>query len=457
MVKKENGMSREIEAHFYRKLFAIALPVAIQNIITSSLNLIDTFMISSLSTASIAGVTAANKLFFLLYLFLFGISSGSAILTAQYWGVKDIPNIRRVLGICLGLGCVGAVVFGASAIFYPEAVMRVFTNQPGAIAEGAAYLRIIGWSYVPTAVTFAYVFIMRSTGQVKLPVIISTLAIVINTFLNWVLIYGHLGMPAMGVEGAAIATAIARGAECIIMLVIIYRHHGAAAAKISEMIDIRLDYLKHYSITVVPVIANELIWAFGVTMYDLVYGRMGESVMAAMGITKTIEQFGMFMIFSLGNAAGVVLGNQMGTGDMTHVFEYAKRIMRMMVLFGLAISVVFYLIAVPMANFFNVAPEVREYIIQCVRLLALSAPFKAINMLVIVGVLRSGGDTTFSMLLDGGAVWFVAVPLVAIGGLILHLEIRYVFMLALTEELVKAIIGLKRMYSRKWIKNLIGQ
>lgn len=443
--------------HFYRKLFAIALPMALQNLVTSSLNLIDTFMISSLSTASIAGVTSANKLFFIMFLFLFGLSSGSSILTAQYWGVKDVKNIRRVLGICLMLGVSGAAIFTGLAILVPESVMRIFTNQPGAIAEGAAYLRIIGISYIPSAITFAFVFIMRSTGNVKLPMKISIGAIGLNTFLNWVLIYGNLGAPALGVSGAAIATVISRLMEFGLLIGITYYHKDVAAASFKELTDVSTAFIKRYLVTVSPVIANELIWAIGVTIYDMVYGRMGEAAMAAMGITKTIEQMGFFLVFSLGNAAGVLLGNQMGTGDMTEVFDYAKRLMKIMLGVGVIMSVFFFFIATPISHVFNVEADVALNIRLCVRVLALSSTAKALNMLIIVGILRSGGDTTFSMYLDGGAVWLVAVPLVVVGGLFLKLPVQYVYLLALSEEFVKVAIGVWRTYSKKWINNLIHE
>ncbi len=453
---QDNKMSKEVSEHFYRRLFAIALPMAVQNIITSSLNLIDTFMISSLSTASIAGVTSANKLFFIMFLFLFGISSGSSILAAQYWGVKDVKNIRRVLGICLTLGVSGALLFAMSAILIPESVMRIFTNQEGAIGEGAAYLRIIGWCYIPSAITFAYVFILRSTGKVKLPMVISIIAIATNTFLNWVLIYGNLGMPALGVRGAAIATVISRSLEFLLMIGIIYATREVAAASIKELFDFDFIFVKKYMVTVVPVIFNEIIWAVGVTMYDLVYGRMGEPVMAAMGITKTIEQMGFFLIYSVGIGSGVILGNQIGTGDMTQVFNYAKRLLKMMTLIGLGMSAFFFLIADPLANFFNVEPIVAVYISRCIKVLAMVTVFKGLNMLIIVGILRSGGDTKFAMYLDGGAVWLVAVPLVYFGGLVWQLDIQYVYLLALSEEFVKVAVGIWRTYSKKWINNLIA-
>ncbi len=418
-------------------------------------------MISSLSTASIAGgVSLANKMFFLLFLLLFGISSGSSILTAQYWGgIKDVKNIRRVLGICLALGVGGATLFTIAAVGFPSLVMRVFTNQPGTIEEGAKYLRIVGLCYIPTSITFAYVFIMRSTGKTKLPMFVSIFALMLNTVLNYTLIFGNFGAPEMGgVRGAAIATVISRTLECGILLFVIYARDEVPAAKIKELFDFSKAFVSKYFITVNPVIINELIWAWGgVTMYDLVYGRMGEVVTATMGgITKTVEQVGFFLIFSLGNAAGVILGNQMGTGDFSQVFNYAKKLMRIVFTAGLIMGVLLYVTSGgPITGIFNIEPEVSYYVRLCLKVMAFAIVIKGMNMLIIVGILRSGGDTKFCMYVDGGAVWFVAVPLVWIGGLVWNWEIQYVYMLALTEEVVKVLLGLWRTFSKKWINNLI--
>lgn len=447
----------KIDKSFYIKLFSIALPMALQNLVTSSLNMIDIFMISSLRTASIAGVSAANKVFFLLYLFLFGISSGSSILTAQYWGIKDVKNIRKVLGVCLVIGVSGAAVFTVSSIVIPTTIMKVFTNEKDAIIEGAKYLRIIGWSYIPSAISFAFVFILRSTGSVKLSMKISILAIALNTFLNWVLIYGNLGAPALGVEGAAIATVIARIVECTLLVGIIYKNKDIAAAKLSELLDWNKVFLKKYMVTVFPVIANELIWAMGVVIYDIVFGRMGENVMAAMGITRTVEQMAFFLVYSVGNASAVILGNQMGTGDMSQVFNYAKRLLRIMVVVGAVMGAVLFMTAKPIAGIFDVDAEVAIYIEQCIKVLSFSTVAKGVNLLIIVGILRSGGDTKFSMYLDGASVWLFAAPLVVIGGLVLKLDIQYVYMLALSEEIVKVVVGLWRTWSKKWINNLIDE
>lgn len=442
--------------HFYAKVFAIALPIAFQNIITSSLNLIDTFMISALSTEAIAGVSLANKVFFLLFLTLFGISSGSSILTAQYWGIKDVKNIRKVLGICLTFGVAAATLFTLGALFAPELIMRIFSPDALVIEEGVSYLRIIAFSYIVTSISFAYVFILRSTGNVKLPVTVTVIAIVINTFLNWVLIYGNLGAPAMGVRGAAIATVIARVFECILLLSVIYLNRLPAAGKFKEMFSFRLDFVKKYLVTVMPVIGNEMMWALGVTMYDIVYGHMGGAVTASMGITKSVEQFTFFLVWGVGNAAGVVLGNALGAGDKELAYDYAKRLMKFMIMIGIAVGVVVALLAIPISNLFNVEEIVKINIRNCLYVLAVFGTIKALNMLIIVGILRSGGDTTYCMILDAGAVWLVAVPIAFFAGWYLKLEIHWVYALVMSEEVVKVFFGYMRTHSKKWLKNLVA-
>ncbi len=447
---------KKLDSDFYKKVFAIALPIALQNIVTSVLNLIDTFMISALSTEAIAGVSLANKVFFLLWLSLFGISSGSAILTAQYWGAGDVKSIRKVLGVCLTLSVSAASFFSIVALGAPALVMGIFSTDALVIGEGIAYLRIIGFSYIMTAVTFAYVFILRSTGNVKLPVAISIFAIAVNTFLNWVLIYGYLGAPAMGVRGAAIATVIARGLECILLLMVVYSRDLPAAGRLKEMFVYHKPFFAKYMKTVLPVIGNELMWAFGVTMYDVVYGRMGGMEAATMGIVKSYEQFSFFLIWGLGNAGSVILGNSLGAGKLDSAMTDANKLLKLIVAASLAMGGVIALTAGPVADIFHVEQIVKDNIILALYVLAAFMVLKSVNMLVIVGVLRSGGDTTYALFLDGGAVWIVAVPLVFLAGLVLEWPVYFVYMTAMSEEVFKVVLGLKRMYSRKWVRNLVS-
>ncbi len=281
---------------FIHKAISITVPITLQALLNTSLNLVDTVMIGSLGQSSIAAVGLANKVFFVFTLLLFGVVSGSSILTAQYFGKNDIKNIRRVLGMSLIIGLVGSIIFVIPSLICPQIVMSIFTPNENTIKIGASYLAIAAISYPLTAVTNVYVALLRGVNQVKAPVVITVFSICIKVMLNYTLIFGHFGVPALGVQGEAIATIIARTIECTCILAIVYYEKGPAAAKFKELISFNKNFTRLYASTVSPVIINEFMWGLGVTMYSLVYGRMGDGAVAAITITQTVEQI-MTVVF----------------------------------------------------------------------------------------------------------------------------------------------------------------
>ncbi|PKM93665.1 MAG: MATE family efflux transporter [Firmicutes bacterium HGW-Firmicutes-1] len=449
-------MEEKNDRHFYKTLVSIAIPIAVQSLITNLLNLIDVFMISSLDTSSIGGVSIANKIFFLLNLFLFGTNSGAAILSSQYFGNKDFLSIRKVLGISLILGIGGSFFISLGAILIPETIITAFAPyEPEMINEGGKYLRIIGFSYMFTAITFSYSFLLRTTHNAKLPMVITAGAILINTFFNWVLIFGKLGAPALGVEGAAIATVVARIVECILLIYFVYKYHLPLAGKLSEIFRFSSAFFRHYIGAVGFVILNEIIWSLGVTGYSFVYGRMGEVVTASMAITQPIEQLSFVVFFGLCNACGVMLGNQLGANEKEKAMEYAKKFLFLVTAAGIITSIAILLSSSFIANLFNVEPLVKKNIINCLFVFSLYLPFKVLNMLIIVGILRSGGDTFASMIIDLVGVWLIGIPMAIFGGLYLKLDIHFVYAMILIEEVFKLILCLFRYYTKKWVKNIV--
>lgn len=448
-------LNNRLDKQFYRTMFSLGVPMVVQSLVTSFLNIVDTFMISNLSSEAIAGVGAANRVFFMLNLFLFGTSSGAAVLAAQFFGVKDYKSIKKVLGMTLIMGVCGATLVSVLAIGLPTTMMRIFTNEADVIVEGAKYLRIIGFSYIATAITFSFSFVLRSIHQVKLPVIVSIFSIGLNTFLNWVLIYGHLGFEPLGVKGAAIATVIARIGEMGILVAVVYSKNMPIAARLSELLDLRKTFVKKFFKTVSPVIANELIWAAGVTGYAMVYGRMGKTVMAAMTISQTIEQLAFIIFFGTSSAAAVMLGNALGANEMKKAETYAARYIRMFIILGIITSVILYFVSGGIADIYQVEPAVKETVKVTLSIFSLFITVKSLNLLIIVGILRSGGDTVAAMLIDTIAVWGVGLPLGILGGLILKLDIRFVYIMVLSEEAFKVIVSLIRYKSKKWMKNLV--
>lgn len=439
---------------FLRKAVMIALPVALQGLMNTVINLVDTMMIGTLGATSIAAVGLANKVFFVFSLLVFGIVSGSGVLAAQYWGNEDVKNIKKVLGLALILGVGGSLVFLLAGAFRPAWVMRIFTPSPQTIAEGSRYLRIVVFSYPFIALTNTYVAMLRAVNRVKAPVFISCATIVVNITLNYILIFGKLGMPAMGVEGAAWATLIARIFEACAVLLAVYVGRAPIACRLSEMFGYSAAFLGQFVRTTTPVIANEFMWGLGVTMYSLAYGRMGDEAVAAITIAQTIQDLMTVLFQGLSAATAVVLGNEMGAGHLDRAEKYAKNFFVLQFAATIVLGALCIAIRWQFIGLYSVSPQVAMDVSRCLIMFVCFMPFKNFNYVNVVGVLRSGGDTRACLLLDTTGVWFIGIPLAFLGGLVFKLPIYTVYALVMLEEVYKMILGYLRYRSRKWLRNL---
>lgn len=456
------------DKEFLRKTFAITIPVVLQNLLNNLVNLVDTLMIGQLGETSIAAVGLANKLFFVFSLVMFGISSGSSVLSAQYWGKGELLNIKRVLRISLYLGVGGSLLFAIPGFLFPQFVMSIFTPLSGTISEGAKYLVIIVFSYPLTAITMTYVSILRSMNYVKLPVIITSVSILVNVFLNYALIYGKLGFPELGVIGAALATLIARIVESGLLLILVYTHK-AGDGKLGDFIHQKYDkvkeqgapflnklFLYRYFNTAVPVIANEFMWGLGVTMYSLVYGRMGDAATAAITITNTVEQVALVFFFGICHASAVVLGNELGSNELKKAEEHAKNYIAIMFVLSIIGAVIVFIARNQLTLLFDVSEEVLDYVKLCLTVFALYMPIRMLNTLFIVSILRSGGDTKACLFLDVTSVWLIGIPMAVLGGLVLKLPIYIVYAMILIEEIYKLILSYIRYRQKKWLRNIVA-
>lgn len=441
---------------FYQKMISLAVPITVQNLISTSLNMVDTVMIGRLGEANIAAVGLGNQFFFLLSLLLFGINSGSSIFFAQFWGKQDIKNIRKVLGLALLFGGSASVLFSLGAFFVPRLIFRLFTADPLVIELGSQYLRIVGLSYLFTAVSFSFSFASRSIGQVNLPMIVSAVSLGTNTVLNYLLIFGHFGFPQMGVAGAALATVIARLVEVFLLLFIIYRHNGVLASRLMEMFQVSSDFVRHYLQTTLPVILNEGFWSLGMTMYSAAYARIGTEAIAAVQISNTVQSIFMVIFFGLAHACAVMVGNEIGANHRQRAIDYAKKYSLLGPVLGVVIGLALFVFSPAVLSLFKVSEAVFLSAKRILAIMSLLVGIRVFNIILIVGILRSGGDTRFSMYLEIGSVWLIGVPLVFLGALVLHLPVYWVVALASLEEVVKAAIGIPRVISQKWVRNLVS-
>ena len=325
----------------------------------SLLNATDVLMIGQLGETPVAAVGLANQFFFLLNLLLFGIVSGSAIFTAQFWGRHDLAGIRQVMGISLLLGVSGALAFTVVAVLKPEAVLSIYTQDPAVVAIGSRYLRIVGLSYVVTAITYAYSAVLRSTGHVKLPAAVSVTTLALKTGLSYILIFGHLGLPAMGVVGAALATCIARYLECGALLALVYARRTPAAARPRELLGADRVFVRLFLITTAPVILEEVAWSVGITVYNAIYARIGTASIAAVNIAATIEGLAFVAFIGLSSACAIMIGNRIGAGALDDAAEYARRFVRIAITVGVAAGLLILIGSGPILSLYKISPETQ--------------------------------------------------------------------------------------------------
>ena len=442
---------------FLKKAVRIALPVAMQGMLNTIVNLVDTMMIGALGATAIAAVGLANKVFFVFTLLVFGIVSGSGVLAAQYWGNGDIKNIKKVVGLALTLAVAVSIAFLVPAVVCPEAVMRIFTASEDAIQVGAGYLTIVALSYPATAVSNTFVAMLRATGRVKAPVVISSCTIFINIFFNYTFIYGNFGAPAMGAAGAALATLMARLAEALSIILVVYLGKAPVAARFKEMFGYSREFLVQFFSTTSPVIANEFIWGLGTTLYSLAYGRMGNDAVAAITIATTIQDIVTVLFQGLSAATAVIMGNEMGAGKLKRAERYAKNFLILQFIVTILGALFCVAIRWQIIGVYNITPEIAESVSRCIIVFALFMPFKMFNYVMVVGILRSGGDTKMCLLLDCSGVWMIGVPMAFLGGLFFGFPIHIVYAMVMLEEVYKAVFGYWRYRQKKWLRNLAAE
>jgi putative MATE family efflux protein len=445
------------DGDYFRLLVKFAVPIALQNLITSSLNMVAVIMLGQLGETSVAAVGLANQVWFLLNLVVFGVVSGAAMFVAQLWGKRDVHNIRRVLGLTVKLGLMAALLFWSLATFFPSAILRLYTEDIAVIALGSRFLRISGWSFGFFAISAAYYVALRSTGNVRLPLVVSISALGLNILLSYPLIFGmsSIGLPALGVDGAAIAGLIARALECVAVLAFVYRDTTSpVAASLRDLLEVDLKFAEAVLKPILPVIANETLWSLGITTYSAIYGHIGTDAVAAINIIATIDQMAFVLFLGLGTATAIMVGNLIGEGEKEKAFRYAGRSLLLQSTGAMLMGVLVFLFAGNFLQFYKVSPTVIANARAILTVLSLGMWVRASNHVIIIGILRSGGDTRFSLILDGLVIWFVGVPVTALGAFIFGLPIHLVYALTLSEEATKFIAGLWRYFSKRWIHDL---
>ena len=449
------------EPGFYRNLFALAMPMILQNLITTSLGFVDTFMVGLVGSNQLSAVTAANTPIFMLQVVIFGMMSGLTVMVSQYWGQQDMESINRCMGVVTYIGLATSAIFAAAFVFLPYQVMSIVTDNALLIELGAPYLRIVGVSYVFNAVSSVYVSMQRSTENPMFGMLVFGVSMLANTILNYILIFGKLGLPAMGITGAAIATLSSRVLEFFIVLIYALRSRRVPliprAMLIPGMATLK-STLKYSG----PVLINEFLWGLGASVLTSILGHMTISadMLAAHAIMGNSDKFSTVACFGLAGAAAVIIGKRIGEGgEKEEVYQLGLCLLAVSVLLGIFVSVVLAILLptvfIPYLYPMFQLSETATYaaVTLCIGYLV-SMPLRAFDITNILGLMRAGGDTRAAAILDIFPAWCFSIPLTALFGLVLDAPLFLVCISSQLESYLKAPVSVVRLRSRKWINNV---
>jgi len=442
------------DKRFYRLLFSIALPIAVQNLITFMVSMVDTLMVGALGEIQLSAVSIANNLFFVITILMFGLAGGSNIMISQYWGKGNVKTIHKILAIMYRVCLLITGIFIFIALFLPKYFMGIFTTDKAVIDFGASYLRIVCIGYLFYSITNCTIMMLRSVKTVSISIIVYTASLVVNSILNWIFIFGNLGAPELGIRGAAIATICARITEFSIVLVFMFIYERKIGLKIEHLLKLDKEILKDYVGLCTPVLCNELLWAIGASMISVIVGRMGTEVVAANSINGVAHQFVTVFIFGMSNATAVIIGNTIGEGKKEKAKEYAYSIGIFSVVMGCISGLMILLIKPFVVNFYNVSYSTKLIAMEIMTVTSGIIVFQSLASNFMMGVLRGGGDAKFVLINDLIFMWLVAIPGGFFVAFVLELPVALVFLVIKCDEILKSLTSIYRVISGKWVNDV---
>lgn len=442
------------DKEFYTKLFAIVLPIAVQNLINFGVSMLDTLMLGVLGEVQLSAASIANQLSFMFMILSFGIAAGSSVLSAQYWGKGDITQIKKVVSLMYRVVFGLAILFMGAALLIPYQVVRLFITDTAVIEQAVLFLRIIGLSFLFSGFTNTTIGMLRSIGTVKISVVVYSASLVTNAVLNYALIFGKFGFPALGIQGAAIATLIARMVEASIAATFLFKYDKKLGIRLSDLKQLDLELIPVFIRFASPVLLNEMLWTTGNSLVVVIIGRMGREFVAANSICSVLFQFAGVAIFGLSSAASTIIGHTVGEGDYEKAKMRALTFMKLSIVVGLFASLIMFTGRNILIEFYNISELARGYAYSITAVASVLVIFQTICMVLMMGILRGGGDTKFVTVADVVFMWLVALPLGAYTGLKLGLPVAVVYGCLKCDEVLKTFLSAARVLRGRWIKDI---
>lgn len=440
--------------NFYKNVFALVVPMAIQNLINVGVTATDVFMLGRVGEKVLSGASLAGQIQFIMMLIFFGITAGSTVLTAQYWGKRDTDTIEKILGIGLTAGILVAAVFTVLAFFIPETLVRIYTSDEAVIAGGAKYLRIVGLSYIFMAVTQVYLNIMRSIERVVVATVVYFISLFVNIIINAVLIFGLFGAPRLEIAGAAIGTLCARITETI--LVLLYARYK------NEIVKIRVRYLLHidrvlfldYVRYAMPVVLNEMMWGLGSSCNTAIIGHLGSEAVAANSVAQVARQLAQVVVFGISSATAIWLGKTLGEKKTEHARAYAKRFICLSLILGSLGGGMILLSGPVVLRVLTLSVRSQSYLSFMFFVMSYFVVGQAFNTTMVCGIFRSGGDTRFGLFLDVSTMWCCSILLGGAAAFLFHASVPVVYAILMSDEMIKVPLCIWWYRKYRWLNDV---
>lgn len=439
---------------FYKTVIGITVPIALQGLITTGVNMMDNIMVGKVGETQLSAVALANQFISIFHIFCMGIGMGASVLVSRYFGMKDKESLKKTVAIMLRLCLAMATIFCVATIFLPEQIMRIYTSEEDIISEGIKYLEWSVVTYFLLGLSLTTTIVLRNVKQVRIPLYTSIGAFFVNIAANYMFIFGKWGAPRMEVAGAALGTLIARIFEfCVICGYLLFK---------DKEIGFRIKHLfapvgvlwKEYIRISIPVLVSDGILALGNNSVAMVIGRLGGSFVAANSVTMTTQQLSSTMIQGFSQSGAIVTGYTLGEGDREKAHRQGYAFMGIGIVFGILSALIILLISGPMIRAYNLLPETQEIAKQLMLSISIIVVFQSTNSIMTKGVLRGGGDTKMLMVADNIFLWVASIPLGIVAGLVLHLPAFWIYFCLKIDQVLKAFWCVIRLNSGKWIKKI---
>lgn len=452
--------SRAEKRAFYKHALAITGPIALQNFMDAAVGSADIIMLSFVGQTALAASSLAGQVMFVLHMLLYGVSSGASVLSAQYWGKRDTRTVERVMGLSLRFSVLIGLLFTLSALFFPKAIMQIFTNDTALIAEGIKYLRAVSLSYVCSGFVTVYLSVMRSVERVKMSAAVHCTAVLLNVALNACFIFGIGPFPKLGIVGVALATAITRIIEVLVCLTD-SRVNATLSLHLRDIFSRSKSLMHDFIRFAVPSAANDIIWGLAFSVYSIILGHLSSDIVAANSVASVVRNLGTVVCFGTASSAAIILGKAMGDNRLKEALVYATRFAWLSVWTALAGGVVILacrpLVLQFMYLYVTVTDVVRSELSIMLYINAYYILGASVNTMLICGIFRAGGDVRFGLICDIFAMWGYAVPIGLLCAFVFKIPEMWVYFVLCLDEFVKMPVIIRHYKKGTWLQNITRQ